>query len=369
MRVLVVKTSSLGDVVHTLPALTDACRAIPDIRFDWVVEEAFAEIPKWHSGVDRVIPVAIRRWRKTLLKSLLDREWRDFIKQLRSEKYDYIIDAQGLLKSGILTRIARGTRIGLNKESLTEPMARFFYQKTVNVDLQKHAVWRMRSIFAQALGYDFRQDEPDFGISRQRLLKGVGINEWIPRSSRGMTEERSRGMTEERSRGMTEGKKYVVFLHGTTWQTKLWPDHYWIALANLLIQSGYQIFVPWGSAIEEQRAHKIAELGSNVVVLPKTSLSDLAKTLASAEAVVSVDTGLGHLTAALGVPNISLYGPTNPDRVGTVGKQQIQLVSDFSCLKCDKQQCIHKEADQFSACMKAITPEKVFEALQSLVKV
>ena len=129
MRVLLIKTSSLGDVIHTLPALTDAARAIPGIRFDWVVEEGFAEIPAWHPAVDAVIPVAIRRWRKKPLQAVRSGEWSNFKRRLRETQYDLVIDAQGLLKSAWLTRYARAEVVGLDKSSAREPLAARFYQR------------------------------------------------------------------------------------------------------------------------------------------------------------------------------------------------------------------------------------------------
>ena len=126
MRVLVIKTSSLGDVIHALPALTDAARAIPGIRFDWVVEEGFAEIPTWHPAVDKVIPVAIRRWRKNLWQTFKSGEWRRFKQRIQSTKYDLVIDAQGLLKSAWLTRYVRAPVAGFDKNSAREPIAARF---------------------------------------------------------------------------------------------------------------------------------------------------------------------------------------------------------------------------------------------------
>jgi heptosyltransferase-1 len=194
MRVLIIKISSLGDIIHTLPALTDAGKAISDISFDWVVEESFAEIPAWHPLVDSVIPVALRRWRKNPLRALYNKEWRKFYRQLKAKQYDMVIDAQGLIKSAILCRMARGLRVGLDKQSLTEPLARFAYQKTVTVDLQKHAIYRMRNIFAQALQYPIASTNPDYGIS---ITQFNNRNHSINILNK-------------------EINNYFVFLHGTT---------------------------------------------------------------------------------------------------------------------------------------------------------
>ncbi len=332
-KVLIVKTSSLGDVIHTLPALTDAGNAISDIRFDWVVEEGFKEVPAWHPLVDRVIPIAIRRWRKNPISSLFGKEVRVFWKNLRREKYDAIIDAQGLIKSAILTKFARGSKIGLDKKSLTEPLARFAYQKTVNVDLKEHAVFRMRSVFAKALGYDLPESIPDSGLSKERFLK----DDW------------------------NQGE-YIVFLHGTTWQTKKWPDEHWIELSKKLKQLGLIARVPWSGEKELRAVESWAKQSDAISVLPKMNLSQVAGVMAGAKAIVAVDTGLGHLAAVFNIPTISLYGPTDPKRIGTQGATQMHLVSDIECVGCDKQVC-RKSNDEFAVCMKGLTPEEVFERI------
>lgn len=333
-KILIIKTSSLGDVIHTLPALTDAGNAISDIRFDWVVEENFQEVPSWHPLVDRGIPVAIRRWRKNPISSLLSKEVRAFWKNLRQEKYDAIIDAQGLIKSAILTRFARGLRIGLDKDSLTEPLARYAYQQTVNIDLKEHAVFRMRSIFAKALDYDLPESEPDSGLAKERFQK----DDW----------------------GQGE---YVVFLHGTTWQTKKWPDEYWIELSKKIAQLGLAVRVPWSHEKEFQTVKAWANQSDVISVLPKMTLSQVAGVIAGAKAIVAVDTGLGHLAAALNIPTISLYGPTDPKRIGTQGASQVHLISEINCAGCDKQTC-KKSHDEFAVCMKNLTPEMVFKKLK-----
>lgn len=333
-RVLIVKISSLGDVIHTLPALTDAGKAIQDIRFDWVIEEGFAEVPSWHSLVDRVIPIAIRRWRKGPIRSLFSGEVRKFWKELRQVHYDYVVDAQGLIKSAVVTRFARGSRVGLSKSSLTEPLARFAYQTTVDVDLKKHAIWRMRSIFSKALGYEVSDAEPDAGLSVDLFSQQSG--------------------------------KYVVFLYGTTWATKRWPSEHWIALSKQCEKMGYTVKVPWSSEVERQIVAGWAEKSPAILVLQRMSLTELAGVLSGAKAIVSVDTGLGHLAAALRVPTVSLYGPTDPKRVGTVGDNQVHLVAEMECVGCDSQHC-KKSADQCANCMKKITSERVYEYLTQLL--
>lgn len=170
MRVLIVKTSSMGDVLHTLPALTDAAQAIPGIRFDWVVEEGFAQIPSWHESVERVIPVAIRRWRKARFSAPIKAERQAFREAVQAVKYDAIIDAQGLVKSAALvTRLAHGVKHGMDWQTAREPLASLFYNRRHHIAKQQHAVERTRELFAKSLGYAKPQTQGDYAIARHFL--------------------------------------------------------------------------------------------------------------------------------------------------------------------------------------------------------
>ena len=299
MRVLIVKTSSMGDVLHTLPALTDAQQAIPGIRFDWVVEEGFAQIPSWHAAVDRVIPVAIRRWRKAWFSAPVKAERKAFREAVQAEKYDAIIDAQGLVKSAALvTRLARGIKHGMDWQSAREPLASLFYNQRHSVPKQQHAVERTRELFALSLGYSKPQSQGDYAIA-QHFLNHLNA----------------------------DAGQYAVFLHATTRDDKHWPEANWRELIGLLAASGIRIKLPWGAPHEEARAKRLAEGFDYVEVLPRMSLENVAKVLAGAKFVVSVDTGLSHLTAALDRPNITLYGPTDPGLIGGYGMNQLECRS------------------------------------------
>lgn len=325
MRVLIVKTSSMGDVIHTLPALTDASRAIPGITFDWVVEEGFAEIPSWHFAVDRVIPVAIRRWRKSLWKTFRSGEWKAYRQQLAERDYDLIIDAQGLLKSAVLvTRYAKGERCGYDAQSAREPLAAKFYQRCFPVEKQQHAVERTRQLFAQALGYAL-EGRGDFSI-RQHF-----VNEQAPASD------------------------YLVFLHSTTRFDKHWPEVYWRELIARATDAGWQIRLPWGNPAERERAERLAQGFAGVEVLPKLNLAEVTGVLAGAAACVSVDTGLSHMAAALDRPNVILFGSTDPGLVGGYGKDQV-------CIEAKQQPAT--ETDVEPAVFRNLTPEIVWRQLQ-----
>lgn len=294
MRVLIVKTSSMGDVLHTLPALTDAQQVMPDIQFDWVVEEGFAQIPSWHAAVDRVIPVAIRRWRKAWFSAPIKAERKAFRDAVRLHQYDAIIDAQGLVKSAALvTRLARGIKHGMDWSTAREPLASLFYNRKHHIAKQQHAVERTRELFAKSLGYSRPRSQGDYAIA-QHFLKESNA----------------------------DADQYAVFLHATTRDDKHWPEANWRELIGLLNNTGIRIKLPWGAPHEEARAKRLAEGFPYVDVLPRMSLEDVARILAGAKFVVSVDTGLSHLTAALDRPNITLYGPTDPGLIGGYGKNQ-----------------------------------------------
>ena len=335
MRVLIIKTSSMGDVIHTLPALTDAAEAIPGIQFDWVVEEGFAEIPSWHPAVDKVIPVAIRRWRKALLKTLQSGEWKRFKALLKSRHYDAVIDAQGLVKSAFLTRIAKGPKYGLDKESAREPLAATFYKHPQAVAWDQHAVERVRQLFAQSLGYELPETTGHFHLDRSHF-SGERVTE----------------------------KPYVVFIHGTTWPTKHWPEKYWCELAHRVNEAGFKVVLPWGSEKEKERAELIARCSKSAIVLPKMNISAVAGVIANATAVTAVDTGFGHLTAALEVPAISLYGPTSPKLVGAYGQSQVHLTLD-QCPDMSKESKAAKNIEP--EIFIPMTPDFVWSALDQLI--
>lgn len=299
MRVLIVKTSSMGDVLHTLPALTDAQQVMPDIQFDWVVEEGFAQIPSWHAAVDRVIPVAIRRWRKAWFSAPIKAERKAFRDAVRLQQYDAIIDAQGLVKSAALvTRLACGVKHGMDWSTTREPLASLFYNRKHHIAKQQHAVERTRELFAKSLGYAKPQSQGDYAIAQHF------VNECN-----------------------ADTGHYAVFLHATTRDDKHWPEANWRELIELLNNTGIRIKLPWGAPHEEERAKRLAEGFPYVDVLPRMSLEEVARILAGAKFVVSVDTGLSHLTAALDRPNITLYGPTDPGLIGGYGKNQIACIS------------------------------------------
>lgn len=302
MHILIVKTSSLGDIVHTLPALTDAARAHPGLRCDWLVERSFAEIPAWHPAVERAIACDLRGWRRNPVRAVFGGEWGGFRRALRQTAYDLVIDAQGLVKSAWLARQARGPLAGPDASCAREPLAASFYQRRHAVPRHDaaHAVERMRRLFALALDYPLPESPPDAGLPRQRFA--------APELAH----------------------PYAVLLHGTTWPSKRWPVERWAEVAQWLAARNLRVVLPWGSEAERGQAEAIAAASAAGLVLPRLGLTALAGWLAHARACVGVDTGLAHLAAALGTPQVTLYGPTLPRLTGAVGEHQLWLASGES---------------------------------------
>lgn len=286
--ILLVKTSSLGDVVHNLPVVSDIHSTFPDARIDWVAEEGFAAIPRLHPAVRRVLPVAIRRWRSVLWRRGARDEIFHFFHQLREHIYDVVIDTQGLLKSALITRAAHGTRYGLDWKSAREPLA-LFYDRTFRVPWTLHAVQRNRALGAHALGYE-PPDGVDYGV------RAAAIDcPWLV------------------------GQRYVVLLHATSAERKLWPEARWLELGAYCLRCGMRCVLPWGNAAERERSERLAERMPEAIVPPFLRLEEAAALLAGAQAVIGVDTGLTHLAAALGVATIGVYCATDPAKTGLYG--------------------------------------------------
>jgi heptosyltransferase I len=337
MRVLLIKTSSMGDILHCLPGLTDASNAIPGIMFDWVVEEAFQEIPRWHPCVNRIIPIAFRQWRKNPFAPKTIKAWRHFVSVINAQPYDLILDAQGLIKSAFLSLFAKGKRAGLDWHSARERLATLVYQQKVSVSFKQHAVVRIRELFSKTFNYPMPSTAADFNIRHYFL-------------------------------GTSSAQPYCVFLHGTTWKTKEWPEIYWVDLAKLLAQAGLSVKISGGNEHELARAARIRKYCNNVEVLPKQTISQMANLLIHASAVITVDTGFGHLAAALSVPTIAIYGATHAGLTGTLGAQAKHLAANFPCAPCLRKVCHYKgNAKIKPACYETLTPQKVWAMLQAMI--
>lgn len=284
-KILLIKTSSLGDVVHNFPVLSDIQTQFPNASVDWVVEEAYLPLVRMHPAVRRAIPVAVRRWRGRPLRQSTWGEMAEFRRLLREERFDAVIDTQGLIKSALLAASAHGRRHGFDAASARESIASRFYDVRHHVARAQHAVARNRELAAKALGY--RCVAP--------VRYGLSLPPVPPTTPR------------------------VVFLHSTSRASKLWPEASWVALGRALIERGLQVVLPWGKDAERERSDRIAMALPGAIVPPALGLQPMAELLAGSRAVVGVDTGLTHLAAALDVPVVAIYRATDPALTGVYG--------------------------------------------------
>jgi heptosyltransferase-1 len=295
-RILLIKTSSMGDVVHNLPVVDDILFANSGAEIDWVVEEGFSAIPRLHPHVHHVIPVAVRRWRRQLFDPRTRRELAAFSRQLRETDYDAVIDTQGLFKSAVLARLARGKRHGLDWKSSREPLWPF-YNRTYSIPWSLHAVQRNRLLAARALDYAL-PGHLEYGISAPPSLAGA-LAQQMPADFSVRT--------------------YAVLLHATSAAVKEWPEQSWADLGRHLAEDGIRSVLPFGSEAERFRSERLANAIPGALVPPRLNLDLLAALLSGAVVVIGVDTGLSHLSVALGRPTIGIYCATDPAATGLYG--------------------------------------------------
>lgn len=308
MKILVVKLSSLGDVVHALPVVQDILTAMPDAQIDWVVEKAFAPLLSKCAGLQRVIPCEIRRWRKSPFSAATRSEWRAFRADLQREGYDAVIDLQGLTKSALVARLAKlapgGKRYALANQtegSGYEAPTRWVADVAIRMEPHIHAVQRSRELAARALGYTFAP-VPDFGLNR-------------PQAS----VERAQAAIENIADGRR--RNTVVFVHGTSRADKEWPLDHWIALGRQLNAAGCKVALAHGNAKELATSQAIAEAldGPDVTVWPMLSLDALTDELAQCGGVIGVDSGVSHIAVALDLPHVQIYNFDTAWRTGPGG--------------------------------------------------
>ncbi len=322
MKVLIVKLSSLGDVIQTLPVIEDMKACLPGVTIDWVVEEAFADLVKQAQGLTRVIPCAERRWRKTPFKRETRQEWARFWQTLREVSYDAVIDFQGLMKSARVARGARLTSAGFtatyaNKSDLCayEWPVKWMLQKTVPMEKKIHAVARYRALAARALGYEATgvlQDRPTYPLVAA-------------------------------AHALREG---IMLAHGTTRLDNEWPFESWLQLGQRLIQQGEVVLLPQANDREADFVQRLAQaLGAHAHVLPRMTLPQVLSHMANCRAVVSVDSGLGHLAVALNLPVVQLFSQPRIERAGPVGAAHQRAVGG------DHVPSVEEAWDAYVACL------------------
>lgn len=287
MKVLVVKTSSMGDVVHAMPAATDMLRHVSGLQLDWLVEAPFAAIPKMHPGIRRVLPMAWRKWRAKLWSADTRKAIGALRAELQRERYDLVLDMQGLVKSALWGLQAHGPLAGYAGKGMKEPLAAWFYQRKFFVPWEMQAVERNRRLAAAHLGYALPMTLPDFGLQVPPL-------EWAPRGA------------------------YAVLIPSASRAEKLWPERRWAAVGQRLRSKGWLPVVLWGHESEQTLAERIAASCEGDVP-PFLKVAAVAALLAGAKQVVGLDTGFTHLAAALGRPTVGIYCDHDPGLAGITG--------------------------------------------------
>lgn len=299
MKILIVRTSSLGDLVHMLPAISDIAKHVPTAQIDWVVEAAFADIARWHPAVREVIEVSHRKWRKTWWKPEVWAARRAVIKRIQAAHYDVVIDMQALLKSIWLVRAASGVKHGLDWASAREPLCSLFYDLKHRIKFWQPAVTRQRLLASKVWGYE-PVGEPDFGLQRFHKAKSETLLQ----------------------------PPYAVMMTSASRADKLWPAADWHQVFDRLRQHGLVLKLLAGNAAETVQAQALLSSREGALVLPRMGLTAVAEVLSEATIMVGLDSGLTHLSAALGRPTIGIYQASTPVRTPLVGSGMTVSLGD-----------------------------------------
>jgi heptosyltransferase-1 len=338
MRVLIAKLSSFGDVIHAFPALTDLKAMRPEIEVDWLVEEAYAPLVRRHPGVAEVHEVALRRlrWPPSRWPALI-RHRRQLRTTLRTRRYDLVLDAQGLMKSAVLSRMAGATVIGFDRESSREPSATRLYHKHLRLGGHPHIVEQLRRFFGEAIGYRVPQGRGSAGLPRPQARPAIVLPE-----------------------------HYGLIVHGAAWQTKLWPEERWRSLVRRLVATGRAVVLPWGNVEERRRAARLSDgIAGAVPLSRKLDGEEVAELVAGADFAVGVDTGFMHLAAAFDVPGVTLFGPTDSDYAMPYGTHQRAVNSDHLESPCQQVRCTREAHGQ--CCMREVDADEVWAAVSAML--
>ncbi|ABQ13561.1 lipopolysaccharide heptosyltransferase I [Dichelobacter nodosus] len=325
-KILLVKLSSLGDVIHTFAAACDLHRHQPQSKITWLVEEAYADLVRQHRAIDNVWTVPFRRIKKD------PKNWRalqPLISTLRSNHFDYAIDAQGLIKSALIMRFARcPKRIGYDAQSAREAAAHFFYHQTISVTKKMHAVERTRQLFANAFEYSLTDQQLDYGLPTWQAQNNT-----------------------------------LIFIHGTTWRSKLLPESCWRTLIAQAQNAGFQIRLPWGDKTEYERAQRLISGFPAAQCFPALSLPQLRQAIIHCAGVITVDTGLGHLAAACEAPTLGIFAATDAQKSGMYGIRSDNLALTNPCMQKD---CRQHGAHDENACMHHWSAEIIWQRFLAL---
>jgi len=344
MRILIIKTSSLGDIIHALPVLDYLKQAAPLAVIDWVVDEAFRDLVSENPLIERLQIVAFRRWKKAPFATQTRHELMAFVKELRQQRYDLVFDLQGNSKSGLVCWFARADRkIGFSREDLQEKLNTLCTTEQVSFKpTDRNAVQRYLRVVSSPFA--------------------VQTDNWQPRSD--IATSAADDAVADAALNQT-GSPLILLHTGTTWQTKLWYEEGWQQLGQELLERypAATLLFSWGNGDEQQRAERLVMvLGARSVVLPSLSLKQFAAVLKRCNLVIGGDTGPVHLAAAVGTPTVSFYRCTDGERNGPFGPQHTVIQSPLPCTICMRKQC-----DQDEVCRRSITPAVLFEAAQAML--
>jgi len=287
----------MGDLMHALPALTEAKEFNQDIVFDWVVDRSFSEVPKWHPAVNKVIKTDHRNWKKQFFSPESRGALRSVINDINNTEYDLVIDMQNNLKSSFVSYLCKHKVTGMDFKSVREFPAHLSYNKKINISKDLHAITRQNIILSEALGYS-TLNSSDYGITDVNFIKP----------------------------SFDLPSEYVVLVQNASWKTKQWSIVNWQLLVNHLDKLGIDMILPSGNEEEYQRAKKISSVSGKTHVLKPIPLNEIAYIMNKAKFSVCSDTGLAHLSAVVDTPSLTLYGPTDTKLIGTKGNNQFHII-------------------------------------------
>ena len=288
----------MGDLMHALPALTEAKEHITDISFDWVVDKNFASVPSWHPLVDKTIVTDHRNWRRQLFSKKSRESLQQVLNEINGTQYDLVVDMQNNLKSALVSFLSKHRVTGMDAKSVREYPAHLAYSTKINVDKDLHAIERQKKLLAEALDYSYSMKNVDYGALLETFIE-PNIN--LP-------------------------NKYVVLVQNASWITKQWSIAKWQKLVQYFDGKNIKMILPSGNLNELERAKEIASISTNAQAIDLMPLNEIAYIIKNANFCICSDTGLAHLSALSGTPSITLYGPTETALIGTYGKNQIHIV-------------------------------------------
>ncbi len=345
MNILIIKTSSLGDIVHALPVLQYLRRVAPQAQVDWLVDEAFANVLTLHPAVSQLLVVPLRRWKKAPLALSTWRGLRAFVRRLRGRHYDLVFDLQGNTKSALLCAATRGTRkVGFAARNLQEPLARWVTNEKVEFEpTDRHAVQRYLRVVAGAFDAtpDALRDRASIAVAESDTRAAAALLADAPRPR--------------------------IALHcGTSWASKLWSEDGWVELGRGLLAHGLAgaLLLSWGDEAERERAERIASrIGEGARLLPRLDLKRLCAVFEACELMLGADTGPVHLAAAAGTSTVSIYRCTDGTRNGPFGPSHRIVQAPLDCSKCWGGTC-WRDVE----CTGSIRPDAVLQAARELLE-